>query len=371
MNKGAISNFIKRNLWRIILFAIVLGFFIAILTLKKDSNFCEFLLARGFSRKYTSIISSLTSKLPFSVTECVVFLFVLFVIAFIILLIIFIAKKKFKPLFKMLYGVVTAALIIVTLSQYTYVGNFNRYPVISYLNLKDAKPSLENCMDASIYYSNLVNQLEKDLTFDENGNVISPYTFAELSSLINREMEKLDKEYFTPINVTAKPVIMSKVMSYFGITGVYFTFLGEPNVSRDIPTYQLPETIAHEIAHAKGVSRENEANYISYYTLITSNDPYLKYCGLMYASEKMLVESYDQNNKSYYNKAFSYFSDTTLTQYTNANAHWASYDSFLDDIGDFVNNLFLKSSGQPSGIKSYSETGVFFLRLYNTIKDAN
>lgn len=364
MNRKKVRSFFKRNLWRIIIFALLIVLLIVISILKKYPYICEYYLSRGFARDYTAFASSITSLVPFSITEWVYLLIAILAITFLVLLIIDLVKKRYSLFFKTLYGIVTVVFALVVFFNYTYVASFYREPVENYLNLPNAEMSLESCKNASIYYSDMVNSLAEDLSFDENGDVISPYTFQQLSDIINEEMTKLDSGYFSPIKVNAKPVVMSKVMSYIGITGIYITFLGEANISTDIPAYQLPETIAHEIAHAKGVTKENEANYVAYYTLITSDNAYLKYCGLMYASVKMLNESYDSKDTSYYEEALTHFSTYSLTQYDNANAHWSSYDTFIDDIGDFFNNLYLKSSGQPSGIKSYSETGNFLLRLY-------
>ena len=44
-----------------------------------------------------------------------------------------------------------------------------------------------------------------------------------------------------------KGVILSKVLSYLGISGVYFPFTGEANVNTLLPDALLPSTICHEL----------------------------------------------------------------------------------------------------------------------------
>jgi len=43
-----------------------------------------------------------------------------------------------------------------------------------------------------------------------------------------------------------------------------FPFTFEANVNVDIPPYQIPSTMLHELSHLRGFMREDEANFISY-----------------------------------------------------------------------------------------------------------
>ena len=62
----------------------------------------------------------------------------------------------------------------------------------------------------------------------------------------------------TILNIIANAIIRGKTCllytSYLGITGIYFPFYAEANVNVNIPVNELPTTMAHEMAHAKGVS---------------------------------------------------------------------------------------------------------------------
>ncbi|MEG2117465.1 MAG: DUF3810 family protein, partial [Clostridia bacterium] len=212
-------------------------------------------------------------------------------------------------------------------------------------------------------------ELSKKFERDETGAVISPYTFEELVEMINNEYGRLTSDYFSQHKTRSKPMMFSKAMCYMGFTGMYFPYYAESNISVAVPSYTLPVTICHELAHSKGVMRENEANFTAYYLLITSDNEYLQYCALLYASNASLNETYDEKDKSYYEKAYELFSKEMFKDYSAASKMWDGYDTFLDNIGDWFNDLYLKSSGVSSGVKSYSETGVFLIRLHQTICD--
>ena len=79
-------------------------------------------------------------------------------------------------------------------------------------------------------------------------------------------MNKLAEEYkILKGNYSSpKPVRQSKVMSYLGITGMFFPYTFEANVNVHIPPYQIPAVMLHELVHLRGFMREDEANFISY-----------------------------------------------------------------------------------------------------------
>ncbi len=364
MDGNKIKTFIKKNWWRgaiIIALALIL---ILLYFSRGNTELCDSFFAKTLGRGYIFLISRITNLLPFSLTEWAYIAAVIALVAILISLIVLLCKKKWETFFKRLLNVTAIVLGVITLFNATFTCSYSRKSVMTAFDLPSVEMSIKECADASIYYATQSNELAKKLEFDENGDIVCPYTFDELSSLINEEYHRFEGEYFSTFELRAKPVYFSKFMSYSGITGQFQVVLGECNVSTDVPTYQLAETVAHEIAHGKGVSREDEANYAAYYLLLTSEDDFLRYCGLLYAANKMLNESYDKNDTSEYYRAVEYFGEHAMTQYRNASAHWASYDTLWDKITDWWNDKYLKGSGQSEGVKSYSMTGRFLLQIY-------
>ena len=149
-------------------------------------------------------------------------------------------------------------------------------------------------------------------------------------------------------------------MSYLGITGIYFPFTGEANVNVNIPAYEIPVTMAHEMAHAKGVARENEANVAAYVLCITAEDPYLQYSGLMNAAAVMLNSLPEEE----YEELRSRLAPEILREYSNAGAHYAQYDGWAEAVSSFFNDLFLKSNGVAGGTRSYGRTAESLVALY-------
>ena len=61
-----------------------------------------------------------------------------------------------------------------------------------------------------------------------------------------------------------KPLIHPRLLSVQQLTGVYSPFTVEANYNSEIPAYNIPHTICHELSHLKGYMREDEANFIGY-----------------------------------------------------------------------------------------------------------
>ena len=59
-----------------------------------------------------------------------------------------------------------------------------------------------------------------------------------------------------------KPAVYSKLKSAWGFTGYLCPLVGESTLNIDCPAVFLPVTIAHELAHQRGVAPEQEANFV-------------------------------------------------------------------------------------------------------------
>jgi hypothetical protein len=157
----------------------------------------------------------------------------------------------------------------------------------------------------------------------------------------------LSDKYSTP-----KPVFFSKVMSYLGITGVFFPYTFEANVNIDAPSYLIPATMLHELSHLQGYMREDEANFIAYLASTNSDSLYFKYSGVMlayiYASNSL--HSIDP---AAYTAIKGLLAQNVKDDLTYSNTYWRQFDGTLSDISNALNDSYLKINDQQDGVKSY------------------
>jgi len=86
----------------------------------------------------------------------------------------------------------------------------------------------------------------------------------------------------------AKPVYFARAMSYTLISGVYAPYTGEANYNPLVPPCHLAHTIAHEKAHQRGITSEDEANFFGFLACIRSRSAYARYSGWLMAQQQIL-----------------------------------------------------------------------------------
>ena len=142
--------------------------------------------------------------------------------------------------------------------------------------------------------------------------------------------------------------------------------LGEPTVNRSTPASDVAQTMAHEMAHAKGVMREGEANFVAYYLLLSSADDYLRYCGYFSTFYSALTAvNADSSKKTDYDEIRKGMAPEIRNEIIAANKFWSEkskqpgiagfLNRVFEKVGDFMNDIFLKSNGAENGSGSYSD----------------
>lgn len=334
----------------------------AVFLLAQIPVLAEYFFARGITRLLSGSIALITNYIPISFYELTALLLIAGAAALIVCLIAYMVKKNKKALAILLYRLAAAGLCVLLAFGALYAPLYNRAPVLSALGLSETEITAEKVYAAAEYYVERLNDTSRKLSRDEAGNIVAPCSFDSLADLLNAEYAALDG-YFSPHEVRPKQVALSVPMSYLGITGIYFPFYAEANVNVNIPSYELPVTMAHEMAHAKGVSHERDANVAAYVICIRAENDYLNYSGLMRAAAVMLNALPEEE----YAELYGRLSDEVKAEYRNANEHYAKYEGIIDSISSFFNDLFLKANGVEGGTRSYSQTAESLVYLYEQL----
>lgn len=200
------------------------------------------------------------------------------------------------------------------------------------------------------------NAQAAQLAFDETGSVMNPHSLATLNTLIHEGFNQLDPRYFTSYSTTIKPLLTSFLYREFHITGVHFAPSTEALVNTLIPDALLPFTMAHELAHAKGVMREDDANLVAMYICLTSADPFIKYSGYFNTFYALLNLSRYIGEPSRYQALYQSLVQPIRRDYQFQGQYWAQYD-VLDRFARWVNDTYLKLFG-TDGVTSYVDVPV-------------
>ncbi len=149
-----------------------------------------------------------------------------------------------------------------------------------------------------------------------------------------------------------KPVLLSPLLSRLGITGIYSPFTAEANVNTDAPGPELPFATSHEIAHAYGFAREDEANYLGYLACRLHPDPDFRYSGVLAAS-LYAQAALARRERAAYERLETRRSPAVRRDIDALSAWIARYRGPATEASQRMNNAYLRSQGQTEGVRSY------------------
>lgn len=160
-----------------------------------------------------------------------------------------------------------------------------------------------------------------------------------------------------------KRVMLSELMSYAGITGIYFPFTAEANVNFSIPDYMLPSTTCHEMAHQRGFAREDEANYLAYLTCMLHPNPDFQYSGTLLALSNAINALYRYAPEQALLLQEEY-SEAVRRDLLHKKLFWQHYEGPLEEISREINDSYLKANRQEDGVHSYGRMVDLLLAEY-------
>jgi Protein of unknown function (DUF3810) len=160
-----------------------------------------------------------------------------------------------------------------------------------------------------------------------------------------------------------KPLILSRLASWMGVTGFYIPFTGEVTFNENIPAFDLPMAIAHHKAHQRGYAREDEANFIGYVVCINSTEPFVRYSGYLYGLKALSV--LEKSNLDRFNDLRSRLTEGPLADLREHEAFWERTKSAtLGAAARRVFSAYLRVNRVPGGIKNFDEDVPLIIGYY-------
>ena len=163
-------------------------------------------------------------------------------------------------------------------------------------------------------------------------------------------------ESFAVTRARAKPVALSGAMNLLQISGFYFPWTGEANYNRLQPGCSIPFVIAHEKAHQRCITSEDEANFFGFLACVRSDDPYVRYAGYLFAQRQLLNELFKidpEAAKELLKKRLP----GVQRDVDDLRAYWQQFEQGVaGEVGkasEAVNDAYLKTNGVKGGVQSY------------------
>ena len=300
-----------------------------------------------------SVLNLLTAWIPFSLGEfCVWMLPVVLVFS-----LIHAVRRRcdtWKSALVYLGILLSVISLLFSLFSLNFAAGYRGTGLDEKLGLERRAVSAEELYSTAELLRGEINRETAHILYGEDGFSVMPYSLDTLNDKLNDTYAEfcMDHGFITHVNGSIKPVLISEAMSYMHITGVYSFFTGEANVNVNFPDYTLPFTAAHEMAHQRGIAREDEANFIAYLVCISSDDPYIRYSGYLNMYEYVVGALSSADYESFC-MVSAHLNDEVRSEITAYNQFFKTYaNSTAGKVSGTVNNSFLQSQGTP-GTKSY------------------
>ncbi|MCD7950214.1 MAG: DUF3810 domain-containing protein [Erysipelotrichaceae bacterium] len=273
---------------------------------------------------YVNTIGRFMNLFPFSVFE---FVIIGLIIAFIYIIV---KTKSFTYIIRYL-------LIIVLIFTCTCGINYKRASTIDTLDI------------TLIDYTNDDLQLLCDYIIEQLNHLdLIEISDSQITSEAKIAMNNIIPGYYP----TAKGLLFSHLMTLSHLTGIYSPFTIEANYNQEMPLFQKPFTICHELSHLQSYMVESDANFIAYLACINSNNSYFNYSGYLlafiYITNALYKNGIDVS--SYYLQ----LPEKAYEDLVENQEFWNENDT-LADITNTINDTYLKANSVSEGTNSYSQ----------------
>lgn len=302
-------------------------------------------------------IGTVCYRVDFSVAEALCVLLVVLAAGYLIWSVIAVVKRRGRGALRRAYGAVLGAVCVgVTI----YVGFCFLLGIDSYADGFQEKSglyaqpvALEDLQAVTAYFAYQVSAAAEGVARDGDG------VFAEdRRSVLENSVhayDALEEEYpfLAFADTGVKPVYFSRLLSALDFTGIYCPFTGESNVNVDSPASMLPATAAHELAHQRGITSEQECNFLAILAATTCGDEVYAYSGWLSGYIYLGNALYRVDPEAYW-AIRNALPETVQADLRYQNEYWDRFeDKAPQKVSNRVYDSFLKGYGQELGLQSY------------------
>lgn len=350
----------RRIIWLAVAAALVAAFFAL------RSNRAVMNAVNSAALAVKRVLAAMCSPVRFSVGEIIVGLAIIAALVFIVCAVAAVIKNKgsrLRTLGRRALLALDVVLTVVVIFNFTLGASYYADGFAEREGITPRGGTVEELRALTAEFTEIVNAYAGGVARDEKGRMdVSADEIIDRAKGLYDAAEREFPSLAGPER-RAKKIIFSRAMSAFGYTGVYMPFTGEANVNVDFPAAYLPDTVAHELAHQRGVASEDEANFAAIVSALSSGDPVYEYSGALSAWSALGNELYKYDKEAYF-ELFRALDPGVQEDIRAANEYWDAFASPVSEVSEAVYDSFLKGYGESNGIKTYGMVVGLLLAYY-------
>lgn len=163
-------------------------------------------------------------------------------------------------------------------------------------------------------------------------------------------------ESFSRARGPVKTPLLSELMSWGGIGGIYLPYTGEANVNGGAPAWGRVMTGAHEKGHQRMIASEDEASFYGFLACVYSDDPLLQY-GAWHFARGQLLRVLDKADRERATELRALLADGPRRDLQDRWDYWKAYEGWLEEAHHAVNDTYLKLNQVEGGVLAYGRSG--------------
>ena len=311
--------------------------------------------SQGVYRVLATTYGRIFGVLPFSVSQFLIIVLPVVAVMYFFWEIWNIFSKSYKRYSARLLLNVMCAVGVISFMFTIFAGlNYARPTLDTLIGLEIVEPNFEQLTRLAEILVKQANEASVFVSRDEHNLMTIQVSHLELARQAQDAFRLAAGDFpvlrgYVPL---VKPIIYSQFMSHLRITGIYSPFTMEAHVNVHVPDYHIPATMIHELAHFRGIMREDEANFIAWLAGTRSGNPYFEYSGAMLALSHTLNRLHSISPQEHA-RIVAMLNQYVLADFVANTEYWQQFTGPLADISTEINDAYLRANQQADGVASY------------------
>lgn len=334
---------------------LVYGFAILILQvllnlLKNYPNSIEKFYSTNFYLAIHTVLTALHKWTSISIGD-LFYLVLIFAISFKIIQIF---RKKENTLKKLTIYILQTVFQFILYFQIFWGLNNLRLSVSDKLDMT-TNYELSDLYELTEVLIKKTNSLQTEITKKDSTKVEFQKDLEAFNTAARNGYKMLEEEFDIAIikHSNVKKSIFSSLLTGAGFSGYLNPFTHEAQINFQVPVVGMPVTVAHEIAHQKGIASESEANFFGFLAMNNQENINYQYAANLYALKYCLKEV-RLNNEEKFIAFYDQLNYGVQENISDSEKFWQENKNFSSNIFKNVYGNFLKLNNQKDGIRSYN-----------------
>jgi hypothetical protein len=245
--------------------------------------------------------------------------------------------------------------VVIFLFYFLWGLNYERLPVESFLDLEVTPLDISEIKEEAFLILKKAEISRRGIDGSSNPLIDAGIIPADLTKDVRKSLVRVLKSigYPAPGRVPGRGLWPGGALMSFGVSGFYNPLTGEANISSGLTPLEIPFSMAHEMAHGYGFTEEGTANFFGYLACIHAKSPFIQYSGYLNYLSYLVNELAKVSGKEYV-KLREKIPPGIISDWAQIYKNWARYRGWLMEVGQKVNDAYLKTQGIKTGIKSYN-----------------